>query len=89
MESLQSPWKKILHFGRKGKLSSRFIGPYEVLERIGSIAYCLALSMELGKIHNFFSCVDYQFDPSHVVSLVEIELRPKMMYSGESVNVLA
>ena len=33
-----SPWRKILQFGKKGKLSLRFIGPYEILERIGPMA---------------------------------------------------
>ena len=46
------PWKKILRFGKKGKLSLRFIGPYEILERIEPIAYRLALPMELAKLHN-------------------------------------
>ncbi len=32
------PWKKIMRFGKKGKLSSRFIGPYEVLDRVGPLA---------------------------------------------------
>ena len=41
-----SSWKKILRFGRKGKLSSRFIGPYEILERVGPIAYSLALPVD-------------------------------------------
>ena len=49
-----SSWKKILRFGRKGKLSPRFIGPYEVLERVGPIAYRLALPPELAKLHDVF-----------------------------------
>ena len=38
-----SPWKKVLKFGRKGKLSPRFIGPYEISERVGPVAYRLIL----------------------------------------------
>ena len=36
-----SPWKVVLRFGKKGKLSPRFIGSYEILECIGPAAYCL------------------------------------------------
>lgn len=50
----ESPWKKILRFGRKEKLSQRFIGPYEIIERVGPVAYRLALPSELEKIHNVF-----------------------------------
>ena len=49
-----SPWKKILRFGRKGKLSPRFIGPYEILERVGPVAYRLALPLDLVKLHDVF-----------------------------------
>ena len=45
---------KILRFGNKGRLSPRFIGPYEVLERMGPMAYRLALPPELAKLHNVF-----------------------------------
>ena len=49
-----SSWRKILRFGQRGKLSSRFIGPYEILERIGPVAYRLALPPELAKLHDVF-----------------------------------
>ncbi|KAK8655193.1 hypothetical protein V6N13_107783 [Hibiscus sabdariffa] len=49
-----SPWKKVLRFGRKGKLSPRFIGPYRILERVGTVAYRLELPHQLSRIHNVF-----------------------------------
>ncbi|KAA3461164.1 Retrotransposable element Tf2 [Gossypium australe] len=65
-----SPWKKVLRFGKKGKLSPRFIGPYEIIERIGPLAYRLTLPAELGRIHNVFHVSmlqRYLSDPSHVI----------------------
>ena len=49
-----SPWKKVMRFGKKGKLSPRFIGPYEVIEKVGPVACRLALPPDLEKIHNVF-----------------------------------
>ncbi|KAJ9566156.1 hypothetical protein OSB04_002122 [Centaurea solstitialis] len=49
-----SPWKGLLRFGKKGKLSPRFVGPFEILERIGPVAYRLDLPPELSTIHDTF-----------------------------------
>ncbi|KAI5312505.1 hypothetical protein L3X38_041678 [Prunus dulcis] len=46
-----SPWKGVMRFGKRGKLSPRYIGPYEITEQIGPVAYRLALTTELSRIH--------------------------------------
>ena len=87
-----SPWKKVMRFGKKGKWSPRFIGPYEVIEKVGLVAYRLALPPELEKIHNVFHVSmlrRYRSDPSHVVSSKTIELRPDLTYEEELVEILA
>ena len=86
-----SPWKKVMRFGKKGKLSPRFIGLYEVIEKVGPVAYRLALPSKLEKIHNVFHVSmlrKYRSDPSHVVSSKTIELRPDSAYEEELVEIL-
>ena len=87
-----SPWKKVMRFGKNGKLSPRFIGPYEVIEKVGPVAYRLALPPELEKIHSVFHVSmlrRYRLNPSHVVSSETIELRPDLTYEEEPVEILA
>ena len=87
-----SPWKKVMRFGKKGKLSPRFIAPYEVIEKVGPVAYRLALPPDLEKIQNVFYVSmlrRYRSDPSHVVSSETIELRPDLTYEEEPVEILA
>ena len=87
-----SPWKKVMRFGKNGKLNPRFIGPYEVIEKVGPVAYRLALPPDLEKIHNVFYVSmlrRYRSDLSHVVSTETIELRPDLTYEEELVEILA
>ncbi|XP_026400415.1 uncharacterized protein LOC113296323 [Papaver somniferum] len=49
-----SPMKGVLHFGKKGKLAPRFIGPFPIIERIGKVAYRLALPERFFGVHNVF-----------------------------------
>nr|GEW31559.1 putative reverse transcriptase domain-containing protein [Tanacetum cinerariifolium] len=49
-----SPWKGVMRFGKKGKLAPRYVGPFEIIERIGPIAYRLRLPNELSEVHDTF-----------------------------------
>ncbi|XP_041025402.1 uncharacterized protein LOC121265804 [Juglans microcarpa x Juglans regia] len=49
-----SPMREISRFGVKGKLSPTYVGPYEILEKVGVVAYCLELLTEFHGIHNVF-----------------------------------
>ncbi|KAL4332975.1 hypothetical protein GQ457_07G006230 [Hibiscus cannabinus] len=87
-----SSWKKVMRFGRKGKLSSRFIGPYEIVERVGPVAYRLLLPPELERIHDVFHVSmlrRYRSDPSHVMPVKKIDLNPNLLYDEEPAEILA
>ena len=87
-----SPWNKVMRIGKNGKLSPRFISPYEVIEKVGLVAYRLALPPDMEKIHNVFHVSmlwRYQSDPSHIVSSETIEQRPDLTYEEEPVEILA
>ena len=86
-----SQWKEILRFGKHGKLSSRYIGPYEVIERVGPLAYKLALPPELSQIHNAFHVSmlrRYRSDPRHVLRESEMEITEKLTYVEEPIEIL-
>ncbi|KAA3480560.1 DNA/RNA polymerases superfamily protein [Gossypium australe] len=86
-----SPWKKVLRFGRKGKLSPRFIGSYKVWRRVGPVAYQLELRVELSQIHDVFHVSmlrRYRSDPSHVMAVEEIEVSPDLTIEEEPVQIL-
>ena len=73
-----SQWRKILRFGQKGMLSPRFIGPYEILKRVGPMAYRLALPPELAKLHDVFHVLilrRYRSDESHILPVQEIQVQ--------------
>ena len=87
-----SPWRKILRFGKKGKLSLRFRGSYEVLERIGPMAYRLALPPELAKLHDVFHVSmlrKYRSDESHILPVQEIQEQEDLSYDEEPKAILA
>ena len=87
-----APMKGILRFGRKGKLSPRFIGPFKILERVGSIAYKLALPPSLSSVHDVFHVSilrKYIADPTHVIDYKPLEIEEDLSYQGKPIRILA
>ena len=71
------PKRGVVKFGKRGKLSTRFIGPFEILERVGTVAYWLALPPFMSGVHEVFHVSmlrRYTPDPAHVVDWGEIEV---------------
>ena len=71
------PKRGVVRFGRHGKLSPRFIGPFEILERMGTVAYRLALPPSMSGVHEVFHVSilwKYTLDPAHVVDWGQIEI---------------
>ena len=67
----------MVRFGERGKLSPRFIGPFEILERVGTFAYRLALPPSMSGVHEVFHVSmlwKYTPDPAHVVDWGQIEV---------------
>ncbi|KAL4032939.1 hypothetical protein IC575_006022 [Cucumis melo] len=86
-----SPWRGVIRFGRKGKLSPRYIGPYQITERVGPAAYRLELPIELARIHDGFHVSmlrKYIPDPSHVLQDQPVELKEELSYVEEPVQIL-
>ena len=86
-----SPWKGIMRFGKKGKLSLRFVGPFEVIDRVGPVAYRISLPPNMDNIHNVFHVSmlrKYLHDPSHVLKMEPVEIKQDLSYEEMPVEIL-
>ena len=86
-----SPTKGVKRFGIKGKLSPRYIGPFEILSKVGSVAYRLALPPALENVHNVFhvsmlrKCMS---DPAQVLELPPQQLEKDLTYVEHPMKIL-
>ncbi|KAL0293656.1 UNVERIFIED_CONTAM: hypothetical protein Sradi_6925400 [Sesamum radiatum] len=86
-----SPWKGILRFGKQEKLNPRYIRPCEIIERIGPLAYRLALPTELSQIHDVFHVSmlrRYRSNPRHAIPETEVEIFEELTYVEEPTEIL-
>nr|GFC47022.1 putative nucleotidyltransferase, ribonuclease H [Tanacetum cinerariifolium] len=86
-----SPARGVRCFGIKGKLSPCFIGPFEILDRVGKVSYRLALPPQLSHVHNVFHVSllrGYKYHPLHVISYPLDQIRADLSYVEEPEAIL-
>ncbi|XP_059668931.1 uncharacterized protein LOC132314023 [Cornus florida] len=86
-----SPRKRLLRFGRSGKLSPYFIGLFEILDHVGEVAYRLAVQPQMDRVHNVFPVSmlrKYELDPSHMSSWVDVNIDEDISYEEGPIQIL-
>nr|GEU44142.1 reverse transcriptase domain-containing protein [Tanacetum cinerariifolium] len=85
-----SPWKGVVRFGKKRKLAPKFVGPFEIIEKVCPIAYMLDLPEELNGVYDMFHVSNlkkYLADPTLQVPLDEIQVDAKLNFVEEPVEI--
>nr|GEY10494.1 putative reverse transcriptase domain-containing protein [Tanacetum cinerariifolium] len=86
-----SPWKGVVRFCRKGKLAPRYMGPFEIVERVGLVSYRLRLPQELSCVHDVFHVSNLKkciADTDLQVPLEEIKVDDKLYFVEEPVEIV-
>nr|GEV35021.1 putative reverse transcriptase domain-containing protein [Tanacetum cinerariifolium] len=86
-----SPWKGVIRFGEKGKLAPRYVGPFEILERVSLVAYRLRFLEELSSVHDTFHVSNLKkclTDANLHVPLYEIKVDKTLRFVEEPVEIM-
>ncbi|GKF66270.1 hypothetical protein Tco_0192787, partial [Tanacetum coccineum] len=86
-----SPWKGVVHFGKRGKLNPRYVGPFKVIERVREVAYKLELLEELSRVHNTFHVSNLKkchVDEPLAVPLDGLNLDDKLHFVKEPLEII-
>ncbi|GKC58649.1 hypothetical protein Tco_1086247 [Tanacetum coccineum] len=86
-----SPWKGVVRFGKRGKLNPRYVGPFKVQEKVGSVAYKLELPQELSRVHNTFHVTNLKkcySDKPLAVLLEGLHVDDKLCFVEEPIEIM-
>nr|GFC67205.1 putative reverse transcriptase domain-containing protein [Tanacetum cinerariifolium] len=85
------PWKGVVRFGKQGKLNSRYVRPFKVLEKVGFVAYKLELPQKLSRVHNTFHVSNLQecyADEPLAVPLDGLHFDDKLHFVEEPIDIV-
>jgi len=83
--------KGMVRTDKRNKLNTRYIGPFEMLNKIGPVAYCLALPPKLERNHNVFYVSQlrkYIPDPNHIIPYQSLQVREDISFVEEPIQFL-
>ena len=86
-----SPTRGVMRFGVREKLSPRYVGPFEVLDHVGEVAYRSTLPPSLAGVHNVFHVSmlrKYISDPSHIIELAPLQIREYLTYKEHPMRIV-
>nr|GEY18008.1 putative reverse transcriptase domain-containing protein [Tanacetum cinerariifolium] len=86
-----SPWKGVVRFDKRGKLNPRYIRPFQVLSKLGDVAYRLELPQQLSRLHNTFHVSNlkkYLSDESLVIPLEGLQVDDNLQFVEEPVEIM-
>nr|GFB94995.1 putative reverse transcriptase domain-containing protein [Tanacetum cinerariifolium] len=86
-----SPWKGVVRFGKRGKLNPRYVGPFNVLERVRDVAYKLDIPEELSRVHNTFHVSNLKkchADEPLAVPLDGLHVDDKLHFVKEPIEIM-
>ncbi|GJX42544.1 hypothetical protein Tco_0257534 [Tanacetum coccineum] len=85
------PWKRVIRFGKRGKLNPRYIEPFKILAVVGTVAYRLELSEQLSRVHSTFHVSNLKeclSDETLGIPLDEIQIDDKLYFIEEPVEIM-
>ncbi|GKC53862.1 putative reverse transcriptase domain-containing protein [Tanacetum coccineum] len=86
-----SPWKRVIRFGKRGKLNPRYIGPFKILAKVGTVGYLLELPEQLSRIHSTFHGSNLKkrlSDEPLAIPLDEIHVDDKLNFIEEPIEIM-